>query len=81
MFSHLAAGTICSSQPELTVPVTYQHHVHVAAEPTNRRLKMHDAKLIRQAYYAICLNDSSYAISSLRTLLSEVLGFVAYFEH
>lgn len=38
---------------------------------------MLDAKLIRQAYYAICLSESGRAESSLTTLLSEVLGFVA----
>lgn len=72
--------TICITQTELAVTVTCQCNtlqINLQLQP----IKMHDAKLIRQAYYTICLNDSSHAASSFTTLLSEVLGFVAYFEH
>lgn len=80
MLCHLTAVTICSTQTELAVTVTCQHNT-LQMNLQLQSIKMHDAELIRQAYYTICLNDSSHAAPSIRTLLSEVLGFVAYFEH
>lgn len=80
MFCHLSALTVCNAQTELAVTVTCQYNI-LQINLQLQSIKMHDAKLIRQAYYTICLNDSSHAESSFRTVLSEVLGFVAYFEH
>lgn len=77
MFCQSSAMTICNAQTELAVTVTCQRNtsqINLQSQP----IKMHDAEVIRQAYYTTCLNDSSHAASSFRSLLSEVPEFVAY---
>lgn len=64
MFCQPTAMTICSTQTELAVTVTCQRNTS-QINLQLQSIKMHDAKLIRQAYYTICLNDSSHAGSTI----------------